>query len=592
MLVTIDAIAERFADEDSDRLWSRLTDRSRPAIWFQLLPIDDMGAAESLYIKMNSRGKPLTEFEAFKAHLGQLVGDVGGFEQFGHRIDGEWTDVLWPYRGDDDIVDDEFMRYFDFLMEVCEWREGRLGSSSTESPADRISRLLGSTNERRHEHLAFIRFAFDTWVDEPSIAQYFDELFALESDGVRVRLFGANATTDLFAACLRRYGEARGATRVFSLADTLLLLAVLEHRRYGSADPHARLRTVRNVSEASQFELRVTNMPNLTSETSIFTRSGDLESLRTFNANQVRDEALKRELLDSTPDVAEAVGRLEDHPILRGTLAAFDLDESISARAAAFDALFVSERFPLLTGALLAAGEYQRNIPNSDQHRFGSPSADNVWRSVLVDRGDRQSLEQARLALRRMLDQVATSPDDPSAALMAFSDQFTVDRAARNHFDWRYHLVQYPTMREGGSGIYYGAHERIGYELTMLRKTAQNSYYRDAYLYAIWCEAGRPVEVKDPWFSGYSTTPRWMELVRSGTAMRSVESGFAIRESAILGEARDRLAELCAAGGGVRDGPGWLIQLTQEDHDGGPVDTIDRVQRGTELLQSFIAAGL
>ena len=67
MLVTLNAIAERFAADDAERLWARLTDESDPAIWFQLLPIHEMGAADALYIKMNSRGKPLTAFEAFKA---------------------------------------------------------------------------------------------------------------------------------------------------------------------------------------------------------------------------------------------------------------------------------------------------------------------------------------------------------------------------------------------------------------------------------------------------------------------------------------------------------------------------------------------
>ena len=88
-------------------------------------------------------------------------------------------------------------------------------------------------------------------------------------------------------------------------------------------------------------------------------------------------------------------------------------------------------------------------------------------------------------------------------------------------------------MREGNSGIYYGADERLGYELTMLRKTVQRSWYRDAYLYAIWCEGGRPSEVEDPWFYGYSTTPRWMKLNRSGTGLRSVPTGIAIRTPAL-----------------------------------------------------------
>lgn len=47
-------------------------------------------------------------------------------------------------------------------------------------------------------------------------------------------------------------------------------------------------------------------------------------------------------------------------------------------------------------------------------------------------------------------------------------------------------------MREGNSGIYYGADHKLGYELTMLRKTVQHSWYRDPYLYAIWREADLP----------------------------------------------------------------------------------------------------
>jgi hypothetical protein len=57
--------------------------------------------------------------------------------------------------------------------------------------------------------------------------------------------------------------------------------------------------------------------------------------------------------------------------------------------------------------------------------------------------------------------------------------------------------------------------------MTMLDKTVQRSYSRDPYLYAIWREAGSPAEVKDPWFYGYSTTPRWMQLTRSGIGLRS-----------------------------------------------------------------------
>ena len=174
---------------------------------------------------------------------------------------------------------------------------------------------------------------------------------------------------------------------------------------------------------------------------------------------------------------------------------------------------------------------------------------------------------------------------------MATADEFINDRTSSSHYDWRYYLVRYPTMREGNSGIYYGADERLGYELTMLRKTVQRSWYRDAYLYAMWCESGRPGDVEDPWFYGYSTTPRWMKLARSGTGLRSVPTGIAVQTPAFP-EATEVLKRVCAAAGMAPHDDGWLLPIPQADRGGELIDSKDRVRMGASLLEKLIAAGL
>lgn len=590
MLVTMDALAERFSEEDPAQLWRRLTDEDDPAIWFQLLPIADMGAAEDLFIKMNSRGKPLTSFEAFKAHLGPLVAGTGVVDDFGHRIDGVWTDLLWPYRGEDNIVDDEFMRYFDFLIEVCEWREGRVRDGQVLTPEQRISTLLVSTNPRREEHAAFICAAFDVWVGSEAIEEVFAHLFRVTRDGDGIRLFGADST-DLFGACCKRYGATRGSTRLFSLTDTLLLLAVLVHRIDGTDDAPARLRVLRNVNEASQFELRVQNMPAFVREIAEFMTTGDLASLVTFNQNQVADEHAKRELRASNPELGPFLARLEDHTILRGSLAAFDLDPSLPPRVRAFESLFEPRNWPALTGALLATGKYQRDYPDSDRHRFGSPKTEGVWRSLLVDRGDRNGLERVRNVLRSLLDRAAATNEDTQTFLDAIIEDFTALRIAASHYDWRYYLVRYAAMREGNSGIYYGTGGKLGYELTMLRKTVQRSWYRDAYLYAMWCEAGRPEQIEDPWFFGYSTNPRWMRFVGSGTGVRNTADGLHLRAPATP-HGRQALQAVCSTLGVTAFDGGWLLRVPQTDRDGERTDSSDRVQMGADLIRRLVAAGL
>ena len=97
-----------------------------------------MGLTDELYIKMNSRGKPLTLFEHFKAELEREIRSID--EQRANRImgkiDRDWTDLLWEYRNsgsgssDDNIIDDEFLRYFKFICDVICYRQN-------ESPLDR-----------------------------------------------------------------------------------------------------------------------------------------------------------------------------------------------------------------------------------------------------------------------------------------------------------------------------------------------------------------------------------------------------------------------------------------------------------------------
>ncbi len=591
MLVMLDAIAARFLNDDLDVAWERLTDEADPAVWFQLLPIDEMGSAEDLYIKMNSRGRPLTEFEEFKALLGQTIAHTGRAEEFGRKIDGAWADLLWEYRGDNDIVDDEFMNYFDFVFEICEWREGRIRDDPPLRPERRAKTLFGDDNPRYREHLAFFFDALDVWANAPDVQAIFEAFFTRSASTPGIHLFGAS-TVNLFRSCCERYGATRGSTRVFSLTDTLLLYATLVHRIQGTEDALRRLRRLRNLNEASQFELRVQNMPKLIAEVEEFMRSGSLDALATFNENQVADERSKQAFLAEHPELEPAVERLEDQPILRGTLASFDLDAAtVESRAAAFEAAFAPEHWPVLTGALLAIGEYQHDIARWDYHLFGSPARESVWREVLVARGDRTSLARTRAVLASFLDTPAASPGPIRAQLAAIVDKFVADRVASAELDWRYYLVRYTCMREGDSGIYYGADHALGYQLTMLRKTRQSSWYRDPYLYAIWREIGSP-EDSDPWFSGYSTDERWMRLEPSQTGIRSVPIGIAVQAPAAE-QHRTTFESICRRHTDVVETEaGWLLAVAQQERNGGVVDTEDRVQKAASFLRELVAVGL
>lgn len=149
MLVMLDAIDAKFSDVPD--LWDKLKNN---AITFYFLPIKDMGLTDELYIKMNSRGKPLTMFEHFKAELEREIRSQD--EEIANRviakIDREWTDLLWKYRdsgsasSDDVITDDEFLRYFKFVCDIICYRNGESPQGKSNDEFDLLQRYFSAKN--------------------------------------------------------------------------------------------------------------------------------------------------------------------------------------------------------------------------------------------------------------------------------------------------------------------------------------------------------------------------------------------------------------------------------------------------------------
>lgn len=591
MLTMIETLDERLRDTDIEEVWARLVNEA--AISFHVLPIEDM-SGDDLYIKMNSRGKPLTEFENFKAKFEAVIkeGDAEVGDHFAHRIDGVWSDILWPFHGGDDIVDDEFMRYIRYVTEICEWREGRLASGSI---GDRTRKVFGADNLRREEHTAFLFHAFDTWRDvdvSGAFGDWFTTSSAADEDGRRVVLYGQNANPNLFEACCHTFGDMRGKTRTFSFSQGLLLYAVLVHRLAETEDFLDRLRVVRNLFAASQFETRLENMPKLVHEVEALILTGDLDAAPTFRQVQIEDERRKRAFLAENPALRPALLRLEDQSLLRGTLTAFELEPTKFAdRADTFARAFgETSHWGLLSAAMLTVGDYQRRI-GTDAFRFGTRSSENegVWREILTS-ANHDDIENTRSTLMALLDNL-TGADVVEERLQSLVQEFLDHREAASIYDWRYHLVKYDCMREGGSGIYHGANGSMGYELAMLYKTNLNSNYRDGFTYAMWRASGIGQAVPDPKFTGWATTPRWMRLEKSGVAIRSIGPGIALT-GPTNPDLSAAFAKVCADHGVKASDGDLLLALPQTKVNGELLDTVNRVQVGASLLIDLVAAGL
>ena len=275
MLVVLDDIHELLRGSDCVAAWQRLVHRDRPAIVFHVLPIDDMGLTDDLYIKMNSRGKPLTEFEHFKANFEKTIREASPdqFQEFSHKIDNVWADLLWPLRGGDDIIDDEFMRYFRFVTDILAyWRRMNVSAEVLDKDIDGGAPLVyGARNPQWEVNQRFLFDAFDRWIGIP-IVDFFGSLFAAQ--GWKPGTVAIYDSVNLFEACCRDYGKMEGRNRKFSLPRTLMLFAVLVHRVSNSSDFVPRIRTVRNLVFGSDNEIRLENFADAACGHVLYRRDG------------------------------------------------------------------------------------------------------------------------------------------------------------------------------------------------------------------------------------------------------------------------------------------------------------------------------
>ncbi|MDI9312757.1 MAG: DUF262 domain-containing protein [Limnohabitans sp.] len=111
MLTMLDAIQQTF--QNKTEVWDNLNNIS-----FHYIELQNFGLSDDLYIKMNARGKPLTDFENFKAKFEQYVkqnnweNSENPTESFSHQIDTVWTDLFWYYRNEENVFDEQLLNFF------------------------------------------------------------------------------------------------------------------------------------------------------------------------------------------------------------------------------------------------------------------------------------------------------------------------------------------------------------------------------------------------------------------------------------------------------------------------------------------------
>ena len=225
------------------------------AISFDELNMTDYDLTDSLYIKMNARGKQLTPFENWKSEFIKFLETQFGDEEyikadksrkskshsykdyFCYSIEHQWTDLFWTYLKEDYLnldekqqqeqypcIDKMFMNLFDFLCMYHYYVQGNKEDYNKASAS--VKRAIWQDKEFVNCLFGALDSLYRINLYRINHSTFFDELFYISdeelpsgNDDRRVRLFRTKQC-NLFKLCVDK-----GAS--MELTDILLFYALL-----------------------------------------------------------------------------------------------------------------------------------------------------------------------------------------------------------------------------------------------------------------------------------------------------------------------------------------------------------------------------
>ncbi len=464
MLVMLDAIDTRF--KDITGIWEHLKNN---AITFYFLPIKDMGLTDELYIKMNSRGKPLTSFEHFKAELEREIRNLDAktgqniTQRIMENIDKKWTDLLWLYRdrnaahSDNNIVDDEFLRYFKFICDILCYRRGESPQSYGTDIFDLLHHYFSADDIHTPCHIQTLEAFFDCWChigEYDSPTEFLASFMSYEHEVGKIKVDSKNKI-NIFEDCLHAYSDKSGRNRQFPLNRIVLLYAIttyLQHQTDISKDDFIRrIRIVNNLIQNSEDELSDrqdrNRIPAILEAVDVIILTGRVDEgiENSFNVHQLREEKEKIDFLSVNPHLSEKLFALEDNELLQGQIGIIGCENLDCADK--FVALFKCS-WDKVDCALMAIGNYGQQEQNKWRFQYGSKNILSAW-YALFHKSANTKIEKTKDVLLHLL---SDNPIINDTVLDEISSSYIQKCEENKLYPWAYYYIKYDVFRPGSYG--------------------------------------------------------------------------------------------------------------------------------------------
>jgi hypothetical protein len=470
MLIMLDTIHEKL--KDCDNGWYKLTNQN--VITFDYIDIksNEFKLTDELYIKMNSRGKPLTPFENFKAIFSQLLSEKGtdyyneklsyenskvSYQQyFAFLVDGKWTDLFWDYREmTESSLDSNFLNFFYYVAEMLHY------SQNKESSFERNFESLKKTYSKK-SNVDFLFNSLNFLSELDDIQDFFNSIFSTNSyQENKVLLFDENKT-DLFLKSFSNssfdvqqrvllFGilhlciEISATTGDFRITDfTRILRNLLLRVRQPNASKRIEIMSnlrLPSFFDYSKFVFEYINKIKENSSENVFKTFID-KSYKGFTKDAIASEQSKIRLILDNPLSKKAILKLDDHKYIQGIPDVFNLEVAdITAYVEAFYTLWSLDEInnSQLVRALLTKGNF-----SVQTHYYSSLGAiryfgaDGYWNRVLAPL-DKDELIQNKLTINAFLkDYISSKKTTVKEKISEIISNYSLKEK-----DWRYYFINY-----------------------------------------------------------------------------------------------------------------------------------------------------
>lgn len=493
MLVMLDAISEKFGETQAG--WQKLCGG---AVTFYFLGIECMGLTDELYIKMNSRGKPLTLFEHFKAELNKQAEkltekgclDSGFVRCLFDKIDKNWTKFLWKYRDSNAFIDDKFLRLIRFVCDVLSYTGNDIPDNSADE-LELLDKFFSCHDDQEADKAAAENYKeleriFDCWcsIEGYESPEDFLSSFIVGENRETVnqkgeRKIAAKEYGTIFQDCLNKYGG-----NSFTLKHFIFLYAVTcylnNQKDISSACFVRRIRMINNLIANSDDEIRAERMVNILKQTKQIIMHGKIteEISLSFSEHQLNEEDWKHDFLENClQEEREVIFALEDHELLHGQISVLLNKEDISFErlkiARRFISLFKCDR-DKINCALMACGDFFQRI-SWWQVQFGSSCRfnDSAWKT-LFHRPGHDDFKKTRTSLHALLEKYEEFDNDK---LQKISDDYLNEFKSNQLFPLEYYYIKYNSFREVSERGKFRGYRN--YVWTVLKK---ERYTADSYI--------------------------------------------------------------------------------------------------------------